>query len=338
MATISPRKDQDGNVIGWQAIVRKRGFPSQTKTFRGKRDAENWATVTESEMIRGTFIQRNEAERMLLADALARYEQEVTCTKRGAAQERSHIRALLASNLAKLAMASIGSKDVSQYRDTRLQTVSASTLNRELNILSHVFTVAIQDWGIGLPHGNPVTATRRPKVSDRRDRRLQNDEEDRLLAWAEKAENQDGSMPIAHIIRFALETGMRRGEIVAMRWEQVNIKARVLHIPETKTGEARRIPLSSVAVTILDALPRRLDGKVWDSIHEASLSRAFARACKRASIEGLRFHDLRHEATSRFFEKGLNPMQVAAITGHKTLQMLKRYTHLRAEDLAKLLG
>jgi len=76
---------------------------------------------------------------------------------------------------------------------------------------------------------------------------------------------------------------------------------------------------------------------VWGQIHEASVSRAFARACRRAGIQGLRFHDLRHEATSHFFEKGLNPMQVAAITGHKALQMLKRYTHLRAEDLAKLL-
>jgi integrase len=164
------------------------------------------------------------------------------------------------------------------------------------------------------------------------------DEEKRLLDWAEKAEQEDGSMPIAHIIRFALETGMRRGELAAMRWEHADLKSLVLLVPATKTGEPRRVPMSGRAMAVLNALPRHLGGKVWGQIHDASVSRAFARACRRAGIKDLRFHDLRHEATSRFSEKGLNPMQVAAITGHKTLQMLKRYTHLRAEDLAKLLG
>ncbi|BBF65303.1 site-specific integrase [Acidithiobacillus sp. 'AMD consortium'] len=107
--------------------------------------------------------------------------------------------------------------------------------------------------------------------------------------------------------------------------------------PDSKTGDPRRVPLSSRALAVLDALPRRMDGEVW-GVRADSITQAFARACHRAGIEDLRFHDLRHEATSRFFEKGLNPMQVAAITGHKTLQMLKRYTHLRAEDLAKILG
>ncbi|MGC8537226.1 MAG: site-specific integrase [Rhizomicrobium sp.] len=338
MATINPRVDQDKNVIGWQAIIRKRGFPSQTKTFRTKRDAESWAKIIESEMVRGVFIQRNDAERTLLSDALSRYMQEVTALKRGATQEMSHIQTLLASSLAKQSLASIGSREVSRYRDARLKVVSASTVNRELNILSHMFTVAMQDWGVGLPAGNPVAATRRPKVDDLRNRRLVGDEENRLLEWAEKAEQEDGSMPIAHIIRFALETGMRRGELAAMRWEHADLKSRVLLVTETKTGEPRRVPMSSRALAVLNALPRHLDGKVWGQVHAASISRAFARACHRANIENLRFHDLRHEATSRFFEKGLNPMQVAAITGHKTLQMLKRYTHLRAEDLAKMLG
>ena len=97
------------------------------------------------------------------------------------------------------------------------------------------------------------------------------------------------------------------------------------------------MPLSSRALTVLTHLPRRVDGKVW-GMRADSITQAFERACSRASIENLRFHDLRHEAASRLFEKGLNPMQVAAITGHKTLQMLKRYTHLKAEDLAKMLG
>ena len=128
-----------------------------------------------------------------------------------------------------------------------------------------------------------------------------------------------------------------------------------LAIPKTKTGTPRRVPLSSRALVVLDALPRRIDGAVW-SMRADSISQAFERVvaaaraayeqeCKQARqkpdaklLKNLRFHDLHHEATSRLFEKGLNPMQVAAITGHKTLQMLKRYTHLRAGDLVGRLG
>jgi integrase len=122
-----------------------------------------------------------------------------------------------------------------------------------------------------------------------------------------------------------------------MRWDHVDVKKRVLLIPETKTGKSRTVPLTTEALRILNDLPRRLDGSIWGMTDPHTMTRAFERACKRAGIEDLTFHDLRHEATSRFFEKGLNPMQVAAITGHKTLQMLKRYTHLKAEDLAKML-
>ncbi|WP_123102024.1 site-specific integrase [Acidithiobacillus sulfuriphilus] len=109
------------------------------------------------------------------------------------------------------------------------------------------------------------------------------------------------------------------------------------HLPKTKNGDARTVPLSSRAIATLEALPRNLDGRVFGTTYEG-IHQAFVRACRRAAIDGLTFHDLRHEATSRLFEKGFNPMEVSTITGHKTLQMLKRYTHLRAEDLAKRMG
>jgi len=161
---------------------------------------------------------------------------------------------------------------------------------------------------------------------------------------------------LGDVIRFAIATGMRRGEIAHMKWEHVDLKKKTLLIPETKTGEPRRIPLSPEALSILTSLSRRIDGKVWGYDEKGlGVTRVFQEALKRARsiyekeceekkekpdpafLVDLTFHDLRHEATSRFFEKGFNPMQVAAITGHKTLQMLKRYTHLKAEDLAELL-
>ncbi len=122
-----------------------------------------------------------------------------------------------------------------------------------------------------------------------------------------------------------------------MTWTMVDLRRRVVHLPDTKNGQARDVPLSTAAERILAALPRRMDGKVWTYTQEG-MRASWRRALMQAAITGLHFHDLRHEATSRLFEKGFNPMEVSAITGHKTLQMLKRYTHLRAEDLAKRMG
>jgi integrase len=135
---------------------------------------------------------------------------------------------------------------------------------------------------------------------------------------------------------------MRRGEILALVWSNVNLEAQVAVLPQTKNGELRRVPLSKDAVAVLKeqrltTTIQSITGKVFD-VSQISLDKAWRRACKKAGIEELRFHDLRHEAISRLFEMGLNPMEVSTISGHKTLQMLKRYTHLRAEDLAKKLG
>ncbi|MHB1567263.1 MAG: site-specific integrase [Acidiferrobacter sp.] len=179
---------------------------------------------------------------------------------------------------------------------------------------------------------NPVPRVSIPRVANARTRRLIGDELPRLLTAAQSYGGEIGPLII-----WAIETAMRRGEIAAMRWEHLDRRARVLLIPETKTGTPRRVPLSVAALAVLDGLPRHLDGRVW-GLRPDSISQAFERVCKAVGIEGLTFHDLRHEATSRLFEKGLNPMEVAAITGHKTLQMLKRYTHLRAEDLVGRLG
>ncbi len=240
---------------------------------------------------------------------------------------------------------------MAQHKAERLKQVSPATFNRELNVLSHVFTVARKEWHMHLPWGNPVQLVRRPKADDKRERRLSSEEE----RWLLEAADADQGEPIGAIIRFAMETGMRRKEIAAMRWEHFHKDTCTLDVPETKTVP-RRVPLSSKAIAAIDGLAvRRIDGLVW-GVHPASISRAFDRALSRARIaylaeckkarkkpddsllKDLRFHDLRHEATSRLFELGFNPMEVAAITGHKTLQMLKRYTHLRAEDLAKRLG
>ncbi len=332
MASIRARKDRDGIIIGWQVQVIRKGFPNQTKTFRSKSEATAWASVVESEMVRGVWQDRSEAESTTLGEALDRYAKEVSVLKKGAVQELSIIGKLSESFLSKMYLSAIHGKDIAKYRDSMLaDEYSPITIKRRLSLLSHLFTIATKEWGItGLVNPVPIVSVQKP--NNARNRRLVDGEEERLLTAA-----QDYGNFLPSVIRFALETAMRRGEIAAMLWRHVDMKAKVLLIPESKTGDPRRVPLSSRALAVLDTLPRRMDGFVW-GIRADSITQAFNRACRRSGIDDLRFHDLRHEGTSRLFERGLNPMQVASITGHKTLQMLQRYTHLRAEDLVKLLG
>ena len=242
------------------------------------------------------------------------------------------------SRLGPRALASIRGKDIAQaVRDFEARRLAPNTIRIHLALLSHLFNTARTAWGMeSLTNPVDLVKGQRPKLPGGRTRRLVDDELPRLLSAAAVYGGEIGPL-----ITWAIETAMRRGEIAAMRWDHLDRKARVLLIPETKTGTPRRVPLSTAALAVLDVrmhgLPRRIDGRVW-GMRPDSVSQAFERVCKAAGIEGLTFHDLRHEATSRLFEKGLNPMEVAAITGHKTLQMLKRYTHLRAEDLVGRLG
>ncbi|MEY2342922.1 site-specific integrase [Acidithiobacillus sp. IBUN Pt1247-S3] len=347
MATISPRFDDQDVRIGWQVRIRKKGYPSQVKTFRNKSEAERWARAIESEMDKSVFVSRTESENTTLHDLLDRYAREVLPNLKGGAREMSRLRALQ-EGMGQYSLAAITSSLVARYRDQRLATVSAKTgrllgpqtVKHEIGLLQRALKKAVMEWGIALPGGIPTAMVAKPKMPKPRDRRLVNDEEARLLDACRKSRNPW----LFPVVRLAIETAMRAGEIVegpdgeGLYWKHVDLNRRTAFLPETKNGTARTVPLSLLAVETLRALPRSVDGRVFPTTYNAVCKLAFTRACKRAVVEGLRFHDLRHEATSRLFEKGLNPMQVAAITGHKTLQMLKRYTHLRAEDLAKLLG
>lgn len=342
MATMTKR------VNGWLVQVRKKGYKPVSKLFTKKADATAWASVIESEMERGIFQSRTESERTSLKEILERYETEVLPSKRSQQQVRSQIK-LITHALGYYSLAALTPTILAQYRDNRLKQVGPQTVKHDLSLLSRVFNIAIKEWGITLPMGNPVQSIRLPKLPQGRTRRLLDGEEAYILEALKRA-------PITKALTiFALETAMRRGELAAMRWEHLDLSTSLLHIPETKTNIARTIPLSPKALQVIQALPRRMDGRVF-GIEKDSITQAFDRAHKRARktyvkkclekgtnpqagyLEGLRFHDLRHEAASRLFEKGLNQMEVASITGHKTLQMLKRYTHLRASDLVKKLA
>lgn len=351
MATFEKR-----GALQWRAKVRRRGHPTQSKTFNTKAEAEAWATVVESEMARGVFISRTEAESTTLEECLRQYLAEVTPLKKGAEQERYKIGIILKHPICKSFMAGLRGADLARYRDDRLKAVSGGTVNREMAILSNVFNVARREWGMESLQ-NPLEVVRKPKNGRARDRRLREGELEAILAASQSTE-------LAGVLLLALESSMRRGELAGLLWRHVHLKERFLVLPDTKNGEQRAVPISSRAAAALKELderaPRDKDGDRIDErvfpMRGDSITQAFGRArdsaraayleeCTATSrkpapgfLEDLRFHDMRHEAASRFFEKGLQIMEVATITGHKDLRMLKRYTHLKASDLAEKLG
>lgn len=347
MATITRRGD-----LQWQVKIRKKGYPAQSKTFNLRADAEKWARLIESEMDRGIFVDRTEAESTTLKEALERYLREVTPRKKGAVREGQRINAWINNLLSSRVLAAIRGADMAKYRDEQRQAgKSDATIRLNLMVISHLFEIARKEWGME-SLSNPCKNIQMPSGSKQRDRRFAEDEEERLLKALEEHCRSPYIPPLA---RFAIETAARRSELVKLQWENINLKNRTAFLGDTKNGEDREIPLSSRAVSILAGIPRHISGRVFPVSADA-ISRAIAAARKKARtdyekecrdagqepkkgyLEDFRLHDLRHEGTSRLFEKGLNQMEAASITGHKTLQMLKRYTHLKAEDLAKKLG
>ena len=221
---------------------KKKGVARISRTFDTRGDAEAWAKVMESEMVRGIYIPRKEAESTTLSEALDRYEKEVSSAKKGHRREKTRISIWKNHPLAKRVLASVRGNDLAAYRDERIKAgYSANTIRLELAIISHLFEIARKEWGMEGLH-NPVKAIRMPSPPAGRDRRLQPGELEKLLESSSEEMNQ--------VIRFALETAMRRGELAGMTWEMVYLKKRTVTLPETKNGQKRIVPLSSVALSI----------------------------------------------------------------------------------------
>jgi integrase len=330
MATIRKKGD-----LQWHVQIRKKGFAAITKTFETRAAAELWAKTTESEIGRGVFVSRAEAEATTLREALTRYAAEISQSKKGCAQEIVRINKWLTDPLANRALASLKSTDFAKWRDARLKSVSPATLHRDLSIISHLFTICNKEWGISV--ANPLQNIRKPPIQNARVRRLEGDEEHRLLdALGNSGKGDLANHWMRPLAVLAVETAMRQGELLKIKWKDVDMQKSYVHLSDTKNGTARDVPLSHRAKATLEALPRNIDGKVFGTTQSAVVQ-AWRRACKRAGIEGLTFHDLRHEATSRLAEK-LAMHELMKVTGHKSATMLARYYHPRAEDLARKLG
>jgi len=322
MATIRKRVTQSNTK--YQVQVRKIGHKPISKSFRSLRDAQTYAKDIEAKIERSTYQCAKDSESYLFGELAQRYLDEVLVFKKGYETEKYNIRPVI-RYLKDYKLINIRPHVIAAYKKHRLDEVSPGTVKRELGLISRILVSAKRDFGIYLPQGNPVSKIKKP-IETARDRRPTSEELEILIS----------DRTIGHYVAFAVETGMRRGEIVNIRPEHIlGEHQNLLFIPDTKTGIPRTIPLSTRAQEALKMYLYANDNHSYLKPH--SVSQAFLRACKRHGISDLRFHDLRHEATSRFFEKGLNIMEVSLITGHKSLSMLNRYTHLKPESLLEKL-
>jgi integrase len=282
-----------------------------------------------------TIIDSNQTMRL----ALSRYCSQVSILKKGYAQEKYRIEQISRSFLGEKLVRSISSVDIATYRDQRLEDInprtnkplSNATVRLEMSLMSNFFDIARIEWG--LCDDNPVKNVRKPKPAPGRDRRISAREERLILRYCHAHPNPE----LYSIFILAIETAMRQGEILKLRWEHINLKYRVAHLPETKNGSKRDVPLSNKARDVLIRLGVKSTGPVF-SYTQNGLKSTWRFMMIKLGIVNLHFHDIRHEATSRLFELGtLDMMEIAAITGHKSLSMLRRYTHLKATKLARKL-
>jgi integrase len=366
MATIRERVGKNGS--RWQAIIRKQtpdrlNLVELRETFATKTAAWSWARKIEADIDAGIYklgakarlgdgmagsTENSTADIPVaptLREVITHYISKVSTKHKGLAVEVDILRRLVDGRKgekplldADKPITSYTSRDIAAYMNSRLAQnsffgapVGAGTVRRELSLLGRVFIVARDEWFMG--NENPVAKVKLPKVPKGRNRRLEDGELKRLLSCIKSKRVKD-------VILLAVETAMRRSEIAYIKPADVNLEEGFIFLKDTKNGESRKVPLSPDAKVILSRCLLRanmMDYTTLFGLNHVSITHSFEAACKKAGITDLKLHDLRHEATSRFIELGLNTEEVMEITGHKSHTMMSRYTHLRTKDIvAKL--
>ena len=317
----------------WQARVRRKGNSDLTKTFVTRQDAERWARSAEVDLDRGSYVNPVEAQRITLGGLIDRYIREVLPAMKGAKEDGIRLAAMKRNSVAKLSLASLTPEAIGKYRDERLRTVAAGTVIRNLAYISSVINHARREWGVTVV--NPIPLVRKPTAPKGRDRLLSDDELARLLRALEPTGRRNPWMK--PLVQLALETAMRRGELLSLRWSDIDLSGRTATLWQTKNGDKRVVPLSSRAIAVLQSMPRNIGGVVFP-INGFTVSAAFDRALERAGINDFHFHDLRHMAVTELSKRLPNLIELAAVSGHRSLKMLQRYYHPNATELAAKLG
>ncbi|MCK9622163.1 MAG: site-specific integrase [Methylobacter sp.] len=315
MATITKRGKR------WRAQVRLLGHPPLSGTFATKGEAQAWATHTESDILAGTLTV---GTRKTLRQAIQRYLEEVTPTHRGAVKEAQNFAALLNRlPFVDAPVSSITTPMIAEWRDSLAKEVKPGTVIKYLGHVNSVMEVARREWQwIDV---NPCKDVKRPRNSKHRDGIFTQQQIDDLAAVLPETAKA--------VFLFAIETAMRRGEILGLEWRDVNLERRFLTLQTTKNGDKRQVPLSSRACEILRG--RIGESRPFDIAVEC-LRPQLAKGFKAAGIEGMRLHDARHTACT-FMAQKVDVLTLARILGHRDLRSLSIYYNKPASEIADLL-
>jgi len=298
--------------------------PPLSKTFTNKKDAVVWVRGIEARIDAGeTNVAAPKATS--LADLITRYSQEITPLKKGRDTEQRRLSRLLRDPIAATPLSKLTSAKLAEFRDRRIND-GVRAAQYDLILIKHCIKIARLEWGVPMPN-NPVDNIRIPNGIKKRERRLNEGEYEALREAAQHCKNH----LIWPVIDFAIETAMRRSEILSLRWEDIGHNYTIATLPDTKNGSKREVPLTTKAKQVLKSLS--IQGDHVFPTSDCAVRHAWDRLVKRAGIKDLRFHDLRHEAVSRFFEMGLSVPEVASVSGHKDYRMLASYAHLNLDIL-----
>lgn len=320
---------------GWRVRVRKAGV-SKSGTFRTKSEAQAWAAEHEHE---AANVKRGGLPKKTLGELFARYRDEVTPAKRGARWELLRLRLLEREwGASEMLLTDITSNDVAALQQKRGQSVGPASVIREMTIIKAMFSTAVSPWG--WLHESPAKGVKPPPEPEHRTRRISQAEIEAIL----QAAGYDDAVPVASpmdevmaAFLLAIETAMRSGEILAITRQAYDRERRIVHIPRSKNGAARDVPLSSRAIQLLDKLPG--SGDRLFSISDESRDVLFRKVRDRSGVVDLHFHDTRREGTSRLAKiKGMDVLTLARITGHKDIRMLMVYFQTDMEEVAAQLG
>lgn len=319
-------------------LFRKNDKPI-SKSFSSEQEAAQWLKRTQAQLELGLYQEevKNQVNlKVAFSEAVEKYIPAHSVHKGNHKTEAGILR-ILSSRWEGKSLSTINKQDIALLKDDLLaKGRAASTVNHYLNALSQLYQVAINEWGLKV--ANPITGIKRMAEPQGRMKRLPIGAETTLLASCREL----SLGYLSDIVVVALETGMRCGEILSMRWEDVDLINRRVLLRDTKNGDSRQVPLSSRVKTILEQLSSRDTGELVFPYCRWAIRRHYTRVVKQSAkahkgvqnpFTDLRFHDLRHEALSRLSDKGLNVMEIAHISGHRTLAMLRRYTHPCHETL-----
>lgn len=312
----------------WRAMVRRAGYPTRTKTFTLKSAAEQWARQTELEMVDGKYIA---VSKLTVKTLFEKFRDEVCPERKGNRWEQVRINALLRDvKWMKLSTDKMSDVVLTKWRDERLAEVSGATVNREMNLISAVFSHALKEWKVRMTE-NPVKLVKRPPKPKHRNRRISAEEFSMLVDYFNGSRVETASWYAGQMFVFCIETAMRLGEASALLWTDVDLKKRFLTVIDSKNSDSRHVPLSTVVIKLLSELPKN-DPFVFP-VSKDVVGAMFRRGCGALGIEDLHFHDTRHEGVSRLAKK-FNVMELAKIIGHRDLKSLMIYYNPTVEDLA----